>query len=442
MDSPSPIALDSRLNSRIWALEIMMRIFLFIGGLRTARAVVFEFQTRVSPPALDSLLSTTTMSSLEPASVSPLPEGITDPNYKPLPGRLGNLTPGQQHALDTLKRQLVDEGHFVPERMDDATLLRCVVGPCTHIDPFVPGCDRCRWWRTRITVQSTDAHPPLDSCAPAGSTSPRQKRCCCPQSSGGKTWTSKTSSSRSRVRLVVCIRPDALFFFFPSNFEFTEKKAVDKYYPQYYHKMDKVRRQTQRLSRMLTHVPSSSSLTGRSTRLHPTSRQDRRQRTQRHHDPRPPTPALRPRIRKIPHRAATRLLQRRRPPRRNVVHHHGSRRREHHLLLPRQGLRLSSGRNRSGSVPRMYGQVLHHQRPLGVFDRVVDRQALVGRGDGGQDRYREQRVGQGKVVVADSGGKSTCRVWWDVSMRRWLLVERCGSMESPDGAEWGVIDAR
>ena len=75
------------------------------------------------------------MSSLEPASVSPLPEGITDPNYKPLPGRLGNLTPGQQHALDTLKRQLVDEGHFVPERMDDATLLRCVLGPCTPIDP-------------------------------------------------------------------------------------------------------------------------------------------------------------------------------------------------------------------------------------------------------------------------------------------------------------------
>lgn len=78
------------------------------------------------------------MSTLEPASVSPLPEGITDPNYKPLPGRLGNLTPAQQHALDTLKRQLVDEGHFVPERMDDATLLRFVRGPCTRIDLHTP----------------------------------------------------------------------------------------------------------------------------------------------------------------------------------------------------------------------------------------------------------------------------------------------------------------
>ena len=109
---------------------------------------LFEFQICCCLPLLRS--PPTTMSFLEPASVSPLPEGITDPNYKPLPGRLGNLTPGQQHALDTLRQQLVDEGHFVPERMDDATLLRYVVGPCTHIHPSVHGaigvdgrCDVC-----------------------------------------------------------------------------------------------------------------------------------------------------------------------------------------------------------------------------------------------------------------------------------------------------------
>lgn len=55
-----------------------------------------------------------------------MPEGVTDPNYKPLPGRLGNLTVAQLHALDTLRKQLQDEGHFVPERMHDAALLRCV----------------------------------------------------------------------------------------------------------------------------------------------------------------------------------------------------------------------------------------------------------------------------------------------------------------------------
>lgn len=58
------------------------------------------------------------------ASASSLPEGITDPNYKPLPGRLGNLSVPQQHALDKFKKELVDEGTFVPERMDDAALLR------------------------------------------------------------------------------------------------------------------------------------------------------------------------------------------------------------------------------------------------------------------------------------------------------------------------------
>jgi len=60
----------------------------------------------------------------QPASASPLPEGITDPNYKPPPGRLGNLTVTQQHALEKLKKELQDEGVFVPERMNDAFLLR------------------------------------------------------------------------------------------------------------------------------------------------------------------------------------------------------------------------------------------------------------------------------------------------------------------------------
>jgi hypothetical protein len=55
------------------------------------------------------------------------PLEITDPNYKPLPGRLGNLTKEQEAALEQFKQELQAEGHFVPERMDDATLLRFVV---------------------------------------------------------------------------------------------------------------------------------------------------------------------------------------------------------------------------------------------------------------------------------------------------------------------------
>ncbi|KIK93851.1 hypothetical protein PAXRUDRAFT_828563 [Paxillus rubicundulus Ve08.2h10] len=120
------------------------------------------------------------MSSAEPASVSPMPEGITDPNYKPLPGRLGNLTPGQQHALNTLKKQLQDEAHFVPERMDDATLLRFLRARKFDVA------------KTKAMVLSAEK------------------------------W-----------------RKDFNVDDIVKNFVFTEKKEVDKYYPQYYHKMDK-----------------------------------------------------------------------------------------------------------------------------------------------------------------------------------------------------------
>jgi len=64
------------------------------------------------------------MSAPAPASASPLPPGITDPNYVPLPGRLGNLTVPQQHALEKIRKEVEEEGAFVPERMDDPTFLR------------------------------------------------------------------------------------------------------------------------------------------------------------------------------------------------------------------------------------------------------------------------------------------------------------------------------
>ena len=68
------------------------------------------------------------------ANASPMPQGVTDPNYKPLPGRLGNLTAQQQQALDQFRKEIQDEGWFVAERMDDATLLRyafifCLASP-------------------------------------------------------------------------------------------------------------------------------------------------------------------------------------------------------------------------------------------------------------------------------------------------------------------------
>jgi len=109
-----------------------------------------------------------------------MPPGVTDPNYKPLPGRLGNLTIPQQHALDTLRKQLQDEGHFVPERMDDATLLRFLRARKFDVAKAKAMLLSAEQWRRDFGIEEL-----------------------------------------------------------MENFEFTEKEQVDKYYPQYYHKMDK-----------------------------------------------------------------------------------------------------------------------------------------------------------------------------------------------------------
>jgi hypothetical protein len=74
------------------------------------------------PPSFHFII--TMADTQQAASASPMPPGVTDPNYKPLPGRLGNLTVPQQHALDNLKKSLKGENKFVANRMDDATLLR------------------------------------------------------------------------------------------------------------------------------------------------------------------------------------------------------------------------------------------------------------------------------------------------------------------------------
>ena len=60
----------------------------------------------------------------EPANASPMPPGVTDPKYRPLPGQLGNMTVTQVHTLEKFKRELKAEGNFVEERMSDAALLR------------------------------------------------------------------------------------------------------------------------------------------------------------------------------------------------------------------------------------------------------------------------------------------------------------------------------
>ncbi|KAH9054142.1 CRAL-TRIO domain-containing protein [Lactarius vividus] len=119
------------------------------------------------------------MSDLAPASASALPPGITDPNYSPLPGRLGNLTVPQQHALDTFRKELQDEGVLV-ERLDDAALLRFL--RARKFD--VP--------KAKVMLLATEQ------------------------------W-----------------RKDEKIDELVQTFEFKEREEVNKYYPQYYHKNDK-----------------------------------------------------------------------------------------------------------------------------------------------------------------------------------------------------------
>ncbi|TFY51264.1 hypothetical protein EVJ58_g10659 [Rhodofomes roseus] len=120
------------------------------------------------------------MADLQPASASQMPPGVTDPNYKPPPGRLGNLTIPQQHALEKFQKELQQEGKFVPERHDDALLLRFLRARRFDVEKAKTMLYACEQWRKDFGV-------------------------------------------------------DGLL----QNFDFKEKAEVDKYYPQYYHKIDK-----------------------------------------------------------------------------------------------------------------------------------------------------------------------------------------------------------
>ncbi|KAJ7237007.1 CRAL-TRIO domain-containing protein [Mycena rebaudengoi] len=116
------------------------------------------------------------------ASASALPAGITDPTYKPQPGRLGNLTVIQQHSLEKFKKELKDEEYYddANPRMDDATCLRFL---------------RAR----KFDVPKAKA-----------------------MWIANETW-----------------RKDFGVDDIVKNFDFPELPIVDKYYPQFYHKNDK-----------------------------------------------------------------------------------------------------------------------------------------------------------------------------------------------------------
>ncbi|KAG9096984.1 cytosolic factor, phosphatidylinositol/phosphatidylcholine transfer protein [Ceratobasidium sp. 370] len=102
------------------------------------------------------------------------------PPKDPLSGHVGHLTPEQEHILGKFKTELTDAGYFVPERHNDATLLRFLRARKFDLPRAKEMFINCENWRKEFGVDDI-----------------------------------------------------------VKNFDFKEKAEVDKYYPQYYHKMDK-----------------------------------------------------------------------------------------------------------------------------------------------------------------------------------------------------------
>jgi len=170
------------------------------------------------------------MSTLVPeaASASPMPEGVTDLNYHPAPGYLGNLTVVQLHTLEKLKKELKEEGKFVEERMDDATLLRY------FLLFLYPLCRTCSLARVLLSNRGT---PPRSF---VFRPTAYLTTLICNVSRFLRARKFDLAKAKEMLLNAEQWRKDFKVDDVVKNLDFKEKEEVNKYYPQYYHKTDKV----------------------------------------------------------------------------------------------------------------------------------------------------------------------------------------------------------
>ena len=142
----------------------------------------------------------TSMSSNLTTTTPPSPPTMST-SYQALPGRLGNLTPEQLEILEQFRKELTDEKRLVPERHDDATLLRFLRARKFDLAKAKEMFIAAEQWRKDFGVDDI-------------------------VKSVGLTATAVDHSALTNM--------------FIRNFQFLEKEQVNQYYPQYYHKTDKV----------------------------------------------------------------------------------------------------------------------------------------------------------------------------------------------------------